>query len=388
MGPRDSVSSRASMTSPPGPPMPQQAAPSSPLPSALRAYSPLEQKAPSHPQPDDRNSQDCLRLGVRNPLMDIIPTSGAQATSPGKPSVGTTLPSLLPTNPLTTNHEVSCEESMAGIAQEDEKEVTVCQFIPESICNLGKECDLSGLGDAGSSRGSDEDIHMGKTEVNQEILRCNVKDFSAVERRKQKTLESFMCEIETCKYSSKQHYNLIRHIEKKHAGHLPPFKKKCTKEKYVLLNSKLQTVFKKIQRIVFKSRKSKDFKNWFRKIKEPALSSSLQKNVWSVCDLKENQIWVGKQVVQKCSMCRVASSILHEIVHLHSENVRCGCSTCGNKADSSWIQSVAEVSTLDIPAFVLGDITETDILPYDIQSEICLNQEKCIFCVDLDCKSE
>ena len=83
MGPRDSVSSRASMTSPQGPPMPQQAAPSSPLPSALRAYSPLEQKAPSHPQPDDRTSQDCLRLGVRNPLMDIIPTSGAQATSPG-----------------------------------------------------------------------------------------------------------------------------------------------------------------------------------------------------------------------------------------------------------------------------------------------------------------
>ena len=228
---------------------------------------------------------------------------------------------------------------------------------------------------------------MNVPERERDVPRCNVKNISGVKPRNKKSLEvdqkkSFICGIETCKYSSKTYYNFVRHIEKNHAGKLPPFKKKCAKEKYVLLDSKLQSVFKKIQSIILKSQKSKDFKNWFKKLKEPALSSSLKKNEWSICDLKQNQIWVGKKVVLKCSPCRVASSILHEIVHLHSQSVRCdSCNSCGNKADLSFTQSVAEVKNLDIPTFVLRDITETDLFPYDKQSEICLNQKKCIFCV-------
>ena len=76
--------------------------------------------------------------------------------------------------------------------------------------------------------------------------------------------------------------------------------------------------------------------------------------------LNKTRLGVEKKVVLKCSPCRVASSILHEIVHLHSQSVRCdSCNSCGNKADLSFTQSVAEVKNLDIPTFVLKDITET-----------------------------
>lgn len=102
--------------------------------------------------------------------------------------------------------------------------------------------------------------------------------------------------------------------------------------------------------------------------------------MWSICDLRKQHIWVSKKVIFKCSSCRIATTILHEMAHLYSQNVTCKCPSCGNPADTSYTKSVNKFKYLEIPAFLIRDVPKTNISPCDVESEICLNKKVCIFC--------